>query len=309
MGWVRPLEGSDDDVSPLERAKRLQAYARKVVALHKQGVYDPEQTATKRLKGAAEELGELSDDFESFSPRQRASLVRMSQSLRAYARKVGHMHDHGTGTRLGRLRLSPTPRMTDLPIEGWEADDDEELGFLPAILGAVGPLLGGLFGGGGGGSSSAPAPAAPAQAPIVMGGGDSNVNLPAIGGVVADQIRAVPPPIRQQVTDAVRESLDRFKSGQADTAALLKDLTAQLGPSLNKQLQEVNNAALQRQATYEHDSLNKSNQRWENNAEAQRRILARLDEMETKIGTAVVGSKQRRDAVAKAFGIPPKYQG
>lgn len=382
MGWLTTLQDTeldDEGLSPQQRAVRLKRYAQKVVRMAQSGKLDPEQIVALRQAGHdvsmdLEDLGE--DEADAFTPAQRAQLLRLAKNLRAYARRVGHLHTHGKSNQLGKLRMggkynllaggraagkkpsdfdpaqlrlgtrhemehtddpalareiamdhlaedsqyySPRRRrrLTAVPISGWEADsdDDEEMGFLPAllpILGAAAPLIGGLLGGG---DKKAPAPA-PAPAPagppqVVLGGGaagpPSNVNLPAIGGVVADQIRAVPPPIRQQVTDAVREIMDRQKAGQMDVTAMLKSITELLGPKMQAQLASVNQAALQRQATFEHESLNRANERWKNNADAQRRILARLDEMEGKLGAAVQTKQRRMNAAARAFGIPARY--
>lgn len=380
MGWcnaaIEDVGPDDDGLTQLERAKRLQQYAAMVVKLAKEGRYDPKKTALARAMGmrSSQSLDGLADDGDAFSPAQRARLRRMASALRAYARRVGHFHDHGPGTKLGRLKTADTvmlpgglaagrvpsdfnpvqlkmgtrhemehtsdpsiarriamdhlaedpryyvkltrmerprrpTRITSVPIEGWDADDDgdDELGILPllpAILGAAGPLIGGLLGGGDKGGGGAPA--AP-PSPVSQSAG-SGMSLPAIGGVVADQIRAVPPPVRQQVTDAVREIMDKQKAGQMDVTAMMKQIADLMGPKLKAQLDSVNQAALQRQATYEHESLKRRDERWKQNAKAQKAILARLGQMETTLGTAVVEGNKRRKAVARAFGIPPRYQ-
>ena len=336
MGWYG-LEDLEPEQDALARARAVQRMGAKMLRMYAADRWHPEKTAAHSKLGAqsvvvADELEGLDDELAAaFSPEQRRALRRMAKRLRAYARRTAHQHDHGPGTQLGRLRLKHKHRgnhpvrkrrLTAVPISGWEADseEDDELGFLPALMPIIssvaGPLLGGLFGGGDKkpAPAPAPAPAAPQGPPIIIppsgggGGPPSNVNLPAIGGVVADQIRAVPPPIRQQVTDAIRESMDRYKSGQQDAAALMQDIKTQLGPTIKAQLQSVSNAALQRQATYEHESLKRRDQRWKNNAEAQTRILQRLDAMETKLGNAVVSKAKRANAVARAFGVPPRYQ-
>lgn len=333
MGWYG-LEDLEPDQDALARAQALQRMGAKMLRMYASGRWHPERTAAQSPPGVravvvAEELEGLDDELgAAFSPEQRRALLKMARRLRAYARRTARQHDHGPGTQLGRLRLKKHKgnhpvrkrRLTAVPISGWEADneEDDELGFLPALMPIIssvaGPLLGGLFGGGDKPAPApAPAPAAPQGPPIIIppsggGGAPSNVNLPAIGGVVADQIRAVPPPIRQQVTDAIRESMDRYKSGQQDAAALMRDIKTQLGPTIKAQLESVSKAALQRQATYEHESLKRRDQRWKNNAEAQTRILQRLDAMETKLGNAVVGKAKRANAVARAFGVPPRYQ-
>lgn len=332
MGWysLEDLADAQPSARDLERARLVQAGAAKMLRMFQQGKWDPGKTLymsermAQQLDGLEDELG------PAFSPQQRAALAKMAARLRAYARMVGRQHDHGPGTQLGRLRMERArarrragdkrqgDRLTAVPISGWErdSDDDPELGFLPAlpaILGAAAPIIGGLFGGGDKKAAPAPAPA-PAGPPIIVpggggGGGSPDVNLPAIGGVVADQIRAVPPPVRQQVVDAMREIMSQQRAGQMDVADMMKQIGQLLGPKLGEQLASVNKAALQRQATYEHESIKRNDQRWQNNAEAQRRILARLDEMEGKLGNAVVNEKKRKDAVARAFGIPPRYQG
>ncbi len=259
------------------------------------------------------------EDGRAFSPAQRKALRRLAARLRRYSRKATHYHDHGPGTKLGRLRPPMRrQRTTDLPIDGWEDDgDDEELGFLSALLPIIssvaGPLLKPLLGGGGGGgkkSAAAPAPAAvpTTQAPIMMNGPPAP-SLAAIGGVISDQIRAVPPPVRQQVTDAIRESMDRHKAGMQTASELMGDIRKQLGPTIKAQLDKVNRAQLQRQATFEHNSIVNRDKRWKANAEAQTRILARMNDMERTLGGAITQNNRRRNQVAKAFGVPPRLRG
>lgn len=329
MGWLTTLQDvelDDEGLTPQQRAVQLKRYAQKVVRMAQAGTLDPEQIVALRQAGheVSMDLEDLGDETDAFTPAQRAQLRRLAKNLRAYARRVGHFHTHGPGGQFGTVQLPRAKRpnvtqrkqrLTAVPISGWSADgeDDPELGFLPAllpILGAAAPLIGGLLGGDKKSApAAAPAPAGPPQ--VVLGGGGAASggapSLPAIGGVVADQIRAVPPPIRQQVVDGVRELMDRQKAGQMDVAAMLKSITELLGPKLKSQLESVNQAALQRQATYEHESLKRRDERWKNNAEAQRRILARLDEMEGKLGAAVQTKQRRMNAAARAFGIPARY--
>lgn len=312
MGWMSTIEDApdldDEGLGPMERAARLKQYAQMVVRLAKEGRYDPKKTALARAMGikSSQSLDGLADD-DAFTPAQRAHLRRLAASLRAYVRRTVGAHDHGPGTPPARLRR-PT-RLTNVPIEGWDPDDDGdgELGILPAIpaiLGAAAPLIGGLLGGGDKGGGGAPA--APAS-PVAASAG-SGMSLPAIGGVVADQIRAVPPPVRQQVTDAVREIMDKQKAGQMDVTAMMKQIADLMGPKLKAQLESVNKAALQRQATFEHNALKARDERWKANQAAQQAILTRVNEMEKRLGSALVAGNKRKKAVARAFGIPPRYQ-
>lgn len=333
MAWfdLSDIPQPDADKEALERARAVQRYAQMVLKLQKSGVYDPERTALARAAGmdSAEQLEDVADSAV-FSAPQRAAIKKLARRLRAYSRHILQEHIAATGApplpahkhKRKRKREPTEPRIedrtrptriTDVPISGWELDgDDLELGFLPALMPLItsvaGPLLGGLFGGGSKESAPAPAPAA-APAPAVMQApmqATSNVTLPAIGGVIADQIRAVPPPVRQQVVDALRESMDRYKSGQQDATQLMTDIKNQLGPTIKAQLEAVNQAALQRQATFEHESIKQRDERWKANADAQQRILARMDEMESKLGNAVVGQNAKNVAIGRAFGIPTK---
>lgn len=335
MGWCKasplgetpaPVTGEPPPLA-LAHAAQLKALAQTILDQYAAGNLTEAQLTelAKRTGMAPAGLEGFADDMRAaFTPGQAAVLRLLAKRLRAYARRVGKYHIHGTSQELGKVKLparrsterpvrSPE-RLTALPISGWERDDDAELGILPLIGGLIssvaGPLISGLFGGGDDkpAPAAAPAPTVSTTQPVVMTGGQqSNVSLPAIGGVVADQIRAVPPPVRQQVTDALRESLDRTKAGQQDVAQLMKDISAQLGPGLKAQLDAVNQAALQRQATYEHESLKTADERWKSNADAQKRILARLDQMETKLGTAVTNGNARQRAVARAYGVAPRY--
>lgn len=329
MAWLG-IEGIEDEqANQLRRAVDVKRYAQRVLKLYQEGKWDPVRAA----RGAGL-LEDVLEDSDAFSARQRAELQRLADTLRSYARGLMQAHHrtmHPPQRRRpprAQPRAQSTPfvpgsladrpvRQTDVPVSGWEADDPrDELGFLPALLGAAAPLIGSLFGGGQ--SAPAPAPAAPAPPVIVSGQGGggaaipqalSSVSLPAIGGVIADQIRAVPANVRQQVVDALRESLDQFKSGQADAQSLMADIRKQLGPSITKQLDSVNQAALQRQATFEHNMLKDRDARWQANASAQKRILARMDQMERTLGSAMAARVKKSDAVARAFGVPPRLRG
>lgn len=322
MGWLG-LEGIEDsEGARLRRAAEVKRYAQRVLALYQQGIWDPQRAAR------AANLIEGLDDDGVFSPAQQAVLRRMARTFRALVQQHEARYHGGSQTglrRAGRDRRSRgasmpqkprrAVRITDVPVSGWEVDDQrDELGFLPALLGAAAPLVAGMIGDVlGGGKKSEPAPAAPAPPVIVTPGGGGAAataapSLPSIAGVVADQIRAVPANVRQQVADALRESLDRVKSGQQDATQLVADIHKTLGPQLSQQLQEVNQAALQRQATFEHNMLVDRDKRWKANADAQKLILARMAEMEKKLGTALVNDKRRSTAVARAFGVPIRYQ-
>jgi hypothetical protein len=299
-------DGDPDAFTPAQLAylrrlsAQLRAYARGVAVHHTHpgGGLGRLQTNPSRFDRAQLAIG-TKHEMEHTGSRAIAQQIAMDHLAEdpAYYRKLGRVH-----------RARRPTRITNVPIQGWEPDDeDDEMGFLPAlapILGAVAPMIGGLLGGGDKGGGAAPA--AP-QSPVAASAG-SGMSLPAIGGVVADQIRAVPPPVRQQVTDAVREIMDRQKAGQMDVTAMMKQIADLMGPKLKAQLDSVNQAALQRQATYEHESLKRRDERWKQNQKAQQAILARLNDMETKLGTALVTAGKRRTAVARAWGIPPRYQ-
>ena len=257
------------------------------------------------------------DDRPTFTPAQIRVLRARAGRLKAYSRQVGHYHNHGPGTPLGRLQPpvavdTRRRRHTNIPIDGWGADDDDdELGFLGALLSIAAPLLGGLLGGDD--KAPAPAPVAAPAPPIIIpaGGGGGGVPAPtlaAIGGVVSDQIRAVPPPVRQQVTDAIRESMDRYKAGQATATDLMGDIRRQLGPTIKAQLEKVSKAQLQRQATFEHESLVARDKRWKANAEAQTLILTRMNELEQKLGGAITRNADRQARVNSAYGVPMRYR-
>jgi len=272
-------------------------------------------------------LEDIEDDRRPITRAQLSAIlkkhnVRLSRNMGRNMRTLTRYHTHPGPAGLGQIvPVAKRPRRhTDVPLSGWEPDgDDEELGFLGALASIaapiLGPVLGGLMGGGAAPPPPPPAAAAPPAPVIIPGGGGGGgysgppaPSLAAISGAVSDQIRAVPPPVRQQVTDAIRESMDRMKAGQATAQDMMADIQKLLGPSLQAQLSNVNKAAMQRQATFEHQSLVSRDKRWEANAKAQSRIMARLEAMEHSLGNAVVGATNRRVAVAKAFGVPPRLR-
>jgi hypothetical protein len=210
---------------------------------------------------------------------------------------------------LSRTHFARPVRRTDLPISGWERDAEPELGFIPALLGALGsiPMVGNLVESltGGGKSAAAPAGIDPsALLGSLSSAAGGAVNPEAFKGMVSEVMRSVSPPVRQQVTDAIREQLNSIRAGEADLGKIMSDIVAQIGPALSQQLKAVDQAALQRQATYEHEALKRTESRWKSNADAQRLILARLSQLESSIGTAVERSGVRARALATAYGAP-----
>lgn len=254
--------------------------------------------------------------------RQRAGQSREALAHRRQAERIARYyavhHTHPGPNLPGELKGTHFPRkvrLFDTPIEGWERDDeDAELGIapllaaaLPAVASIAGPAISGLFGGGGGGDKPAPAPAPSAPAILPVGGGSSGVDAEALRGIVRELLSTVAPPIRQQVTDAIRDQLQNIKAGSADLSKLLGDIVKQIGPQLNAQLDSVNKAALQRQATFEHEALKRQEQRWRANAEAQRRMFARMNDVEAKLGTAIMSAGAGAKRLAAAYGAPKTY--
>jgi hypothetical protein len=334
MAWysLADLEAAEDnEETPLQRAARVKRYAQKVLALYESGAYDPERTAIARARGQGviRQLDGLArEEYDAFTPAQRAQLRALSKRLRAYARGLIPAHTHGRVGAPGRLRShgggvggrSPRgaqiARMTALPISGWSNDsEDDELGFLPAIGGIISaalPLVSNLLGGGES-KAATPAPAPAAAPPVIVptgatqagaGAVGGNVSLPAIGGVVADQIRAVPANVRQQVVDSVRDTLDRYQQGQASMRDLVENIQKNLGPSLQKQMQELSTAQLQRQATFEHESLKARDARWKSNQKAQQEILNRINVLGSTLTAALQREQRRSRALGRAYGIP-----
>lgn len=265
---------------------------------------------------------------------QQLEMLRHRRMADRMARHYAVHHTHPMPGGLGVLRARPVPgqlsgvrlqtrgpqrrhRMTDIPIEGWEADNgDAELGIFP-LLGMIPSIIGGIssmFGGGGKEAAPAPPPAAPAAAPIPGGGmamqsGPDPLSADAMEGIVRKVAQTVSPPVRQQVDDAVSQQFTKIKAGNADIGTLLGNIVKQLGPQMGKQLQVVNDAANQRQATFEHGRLKRADNRWENNAKAQNAILKRLNDMEGRLGTMMVQKAAANQRIASAFGLPRKLMG
>lgn len=214
-------------------------------------------------------------------------------------------------------RPSRTYRMSDLPIEGWEQDEDEELGFAPLIA-ALPSIIGGISSlfGGGGKDEAPPPPPPPMGGPMgqvgggmSMSAGPDPLSADAVKGIVREIAQTVPPPVRQQVDDAVAQQFTKIKAGNADIGQLLGNIVKELGPQMGAQLKSVNKAALQRQATFEHSTIKRSDNRWENNAKAQNLILRRINDMEGRLGTMMVQKAAANARIAGAFGLPRKLMG
>lgn len=221
-----------------------------------------------------------------------------------------------------------------------EMDEDEETGFLGAIAGLASSVLGGLLGGKKKGKAKA-APAAAGGPVMQTGGGGDNTGAiisalqPAIraAGIPAssplrtvspDQMRTlvkellvtVPPPVRSQVTQALRD----VQGQNMQTAAKLQKVAHQIDQKFRPQL-AATMAALtlardQRIASSEHKGIVRNESRWRKSLDADRKQKARLDEilakleglgahLEEKLGgdLAIVRGKRRIDILGGAKAL------
>lgn len=253
--------------------------------------------------------------------RERARLHRLQEERIARYYAVNHVHPGANrrGRVVAAARRNHVPqgsrsyRLTDVPVSGW--DTDEELGILPflgALASVAGPVISGITSlfGGGGGEAPAPSPAAAAgtvpPAPQLSATGSAGAGLSADGlkGIVREIVSTVGSPVRGQVQDAIRDVTQAQKAGQADMGVMLADIVKKLGPAISAQLKSVDHAATQRQATSEHKRLVNSEKRWKSNAAAQTAILNRLNQVENSLGGAVLRASANTRKVGAAYGIP-----
>jgi hypothetical protein len=195
---------------------------------------------------------------------------------------------------------------------------DEELGFLPALA-ALAPAaisLGSeIFGGkkkGGGGAAAAPTV-------IDSGGGvdtaallsaiqsaERGANTAEVRSIVRELLSEVPPPVRQQVTDALKEYKLQNVDIKETMGKIVNDIGKQMSPALTEAIQMLADSQVQRQATNEHRILEKEDKRWNSNVENQKKILQRLDTLEKRLGNEIRSRKGLTMRTAAAFGIPSK---
>ena len=195
--------------------------------------------------------------------------------------------------------------------------EDEELGIFP-LLAALAPAAisagASLLGGGGGGKKGpTAAPVAPALAPdntaailAAIQSADRGANTSEVSNIVRQLLSEVPPPVRQQVSDALREAKLQNTDIKETMTNIVSSIGKEMAPALNQAIALLKEKQLQGEATNEHRILVKNDKRWESNTANQRRILQRLDTLEQRIGTEIRARRNQTIRTAAAFGVPSK---
>lgn len=179
---------------------------------------------------------------------------------------------------------------------------DEELGIFGALASIAAPLVSNLIGGGGdkGGTSQTP----PVDVSSLMGAIREGVTKSDLKNIVRELLSTVPPPVRQQVQDALRE----YQAGQASIQETLKavsrDINKQFQPQMQAVIQALKLKQEQTQATNEHNIIVKNDKRWKANSENQLKILQRIDALERRLGRDTKKAAIWNKKVAASFGIP-----
>lgn len=122
------------------------------------------------------------------------------------------------------------------------------------------------------------------------------LQLPA---AIQNEIAGIPPNIKSIIIEALNEFRNSDTATKADYAKLVTELSERFAPNLQGIAQQIEVAALQRQATSEHNALVKSDERWLNNNKNQQLIIDKLAELVKVIKAN--GSLQRK--VYEVYGV------
>ena len=167
---------------------------------------------------------------------------------------------------------------------------DEELGIAPALAAAIPAavsLAGQLFGGGKGkadvGSVLSSVLPALQSAGITPETPVGQVGPEAIRGVVRELLATIPPPVREQVLEAIRDARGESAKGAQQAQGVVQQITDKVLPELTAAIAALKLASDQRQATHEHKTLAQVEDRWRQNEDAHTAILAKLDAIEQRV--------------------------
>ena len=171
----------------------------------------------------------------------------------------------------------------------------DELGIAPALAAAIPAavgLAGQLFGKGGEAGASGKLDIGSilgSVLPALRGAGITpetpigEVGPQAIRSVVRELLTTIPPPVRTQVLEAIREARGESARGTQAAEGVVKQISEQLLPELTAAIAALKLARDQRQATHEHVTIAKSQERWRANEDAHAAILSKLDAIETRL--------------------------
>ena len=128
------------------------------------------------------------------------------------------------------------------------------------------------------------------------GGGGSALNPDVLRAIVTEVISAVPPPVREQV----QQVIDSVRAQSGTLADAGREITQQIGtefqPQIATALSALQLARQQTDATQEHRSIVRDDERWRGVQDRDSQMLAKLDSIATRLGapgTAVVQGEAR----------------
>ena len=171
---------------------------------------------------------------------------------------------------------------------------DDELGIAPALAAAIpaavslaGQLLG--KGGAAGEGKTDIGSILGSVLPVLRGAGITpetpigQVGPQAIRSVVRELLSTIPPPVRTQVLEAIREARGESARGTQAAEGVVRQMTEQLMPQLTAAIAALKLARDQRQATHEHVTIAKAQERWRATEDAHAAMLAKLDAIEARL--------------------------
>jgi hypothetical protein len=175
----------------------------------------------------------------------------------------------------------------------------EEMGFLPLLAAAlpfVGSAVGGLLGGGKKKSASPPPSAVPPQIASVT---DAPTKA-ELENIVRNLLTSVPPPVREQVSDALRDYRLADEGSKQNIDQIVAQIAGQFNPQLNAAIQALKLAKTQTGATDEHNRMMLSNKRWKQTTgnqktlgKNQKILMKRIRDMEQRmVGMKLISGKR-----------------
>lgn len=135
----------------------------------------------------------------------------------------------------------------------------------------------------------------PAVGPIVA----APASLPVLSPAAAQAAADIPATTRLDIIAALRDFSAQQQATKADYDALIQKLSDNFTTKIKAISSEVETAALQRQATSEHNALVRDSERWNKNTENQQAILNKLVELMK----ATLANNSVTQRVYQAYGV------
>lgn len=200
----------------------------------------------------------------------------------------------------------------------YDPNEEEELGFLQALIPLGASLLGGMLGGNGGGSERGGAagltgaiqPLLESILPALRGTGVTpgaplaGVGVEQIRDVVRNLIREVPPPIRAQVTEA----LTAARAEGAKAQDIVRSVDRSVQPRIAAAMSALTLAQNQRSATSEHRDIVERDAFRQHQRAGTESLNAKMDRVLGRLGASAIVSGPAVNVLGgrSVLGVPPR---